>query len=123
MKASFKIVGKKDHFKRLDKHYKRLMDAAEGGVKSGAELMKNYAKDIAPYLTGTFRRSIERDKVVVKGYKIMTSIGSNITDPPYPIWLEYGTSKMAAKPTFRRTLNEQEKAFLEEVKNFISIVY
>jgi len=46
---------------------------------------------------GMLRRSITHD-ISQDGAQVVGRVGSTITDPPYGSYLEYGTSKMAARP-------------------------
>lgn len=57
--------------------------------------------------TGRFRNSIDHAEGEKSTY-IGTPIGKegNKEDPPYPIYLELGTSKMAARPTLRPAIVE-----------------
>ena len=57
--------------------------------------------------TGRFRNSIDHAEEENATY-IGTPLGKegSKTDPPYPIYLELGTSKMAARPTLRPAITE-----------------
>lgn len=57
--------------------------------------------------TGRFRNSIDHAEDEKSTY-IGTPIGKEGSkeDPPYPIYLELGTSKMAARPTLRPAITE-----------------
>lgn len=57
--------------------------------------------------TGRFRNSIDHAEEENATY-IGTPLGKDgsKTDPPYPIYLELGTSKMAARPTLRPAIVE-----------------
>lgn len=37
-------------------------------------------------------------------------VGTNLTDPPYPYFLEYGTSRMPARPAARQAVDERKDA-------------
>jgi HK97 gp10 family phage protein len=53
--------------------------------------------------TGELQRSIQRE---VSASEQKARVGTNLNDPPYPRWLEFGTRKMAARPWLRRSLDE-----------------
>lgn len=57
--------------------------------------------------TGRFRNSIDHAEEENSTY-IGTPIGKEGSkeDPPYPIYLELGTAKMAARPTLRPAITE-----------------
>lgn len=53
--------------------------------------------------TGTFLRSIHHEPGDGP-HEVL--VGSDIVDPPYPAFLEFGTSRMEPKPTARPALDE-----------------
>lgn len=57
--------------------------------------------------TGRFRNSIDHAEDADATY-VGTPLGKDgsKTDPPYPIYLELGTLKMAARPTLRPAITE-----------------
>ncbi|MBN1629636.1 MAG: HK97 gp10 family phage protein [Thermoleophilia bacterium] len=102
----------------------------ETALVAGALLVQNEWKIRAPYRTGTYRRSIH-----IGGHTGLASdfkgddlgpqqagpqqarviIGTNITDPPYPIFLERGTSRMTARPSAGPAFDAKKAAALQEV--------
>lgn len=64
--------------------------------------------------TGTYGRSIGVEVTVRDGEHALAIIGTDIVDPPYPFFLEYGTSKMGAKvharPAVERAEPEAQRA-------------
>lgn len=93
----------------------RIDDAIDNGLDAGAQIVVNDAKENAPYQTGTFRRSIHHKRIVREAYRRYTQIGSDITNPPYPYFLEYGTSYMAARPTLRPALYNNQDGARQEI--------
>lgn len=73
--------------------------------------------------TGTLRRSISFE-VEEKGDAVIGKVGSTIRNPAYPLFLEYGTSKMKPRPWLRPSLIKNldwikeriEKAIKEGIK-------
>lgn len=62
--------------------------------------------------TGRFKGSTDH-----KEEENATVIGSGIKDPPYPVYLELGTSKMAARPSLKPAILDnkaQIKQIIEE---------
>lgn len=55
-------------------------------------------KDAVPVDTGTYRRSIHTEADATPSTSV---VGTNLTNPPYPQYLEYGTGRMAARPSAR----------------------
>lgn len=64
--------------------------------------------------TGRFLNSIDFD-VKVRGIKVYGRVGSTISNPPYPEYLEFGTSRMSPKPTMGPTFRTEK----ENLKNII----
>ena len=46
-------------------------------------------------------------------------VGTNLTDPPYPFFLEYGTSRMPAYPTARPAFDETKEQVNKTVQDVI----
>lgn len=75
--------------------------------------------------TGRFLNSISHDiKVEQRIQKVVAKVGSTIKEPMYPTYLEFGTSKMAARPTMRPTwsknLNKIKKIIKDGVRRGIA---
>lgn len=86
---------------------KRKLAALETGMQArvlkdaltaGALPIQNEAKILAPYETGTLRRSIHTEIVTHGDDRIVAEIG---TDVEYAGHQEFGTRKMAAHPFLR----------------------
>lgn len=82
-----------------------LSDAVAGAkvriaLRAGALVVLNSAKERVPVRTGTLRRSL----AIEDGPgPLEVSIGSDVEYAPY---VEFGTSKMAARPYLRPALDE-----------------
>lgn len=86
---------------------KRKLAALEKGMQArvlknaltaGALPIQNEAKILAPYKTGTLRRSIHTEIVVYGDDRIIAEIGTDVVyGPPQ----EFGTRHMAAHPFLR----------------------
>jgi HK97 gp10 family phage protein len=113
-------VAFKNHLAKLDKPAaEKMMNTA---MVSGALLIANKWKQLAPYETGTYRRSIhvaghteltpdfDGEELGEPNNPLVVRIGTKIDEPPYPVYLEYGTSRMpphpSAQPAFDATRNE-----------------
>lgn len=57
---------------------------------------------------GLLRMSVTHD-VFREGGKIQGRVGSTITDPPYGLWLEEGTSQMEARPWLAPSVLKNEE--------------
>lgn len=76
-------------------------------AQAGAFVIANRWKELAPYRTGTYRRSIHVEPGQVSADAAEVVIGTDLTDPPYPYFLEYGTRYMAARPSMRPAFDEK----------------
>jgi HK97 gp10 family phage protein len=122
----------------LRQKYKLLSKGAQGkrlerGLVAGALLVQNDAKRRAAILTGNLRRSIHiggHEDLNPGGEGIINSsgigvpgpqIGANTaavyvgTDVIYAPPVEFGTSRMAARPFMRPAFDSQYKAAIAEV--------
>ena len=104
-------------------------DMLEKALVAGALLVQNEWKRRAPYRSGTYRRSIhigghtdqasdfegeDLGKQSAGPDQAQVIIGTNITDPPYPKFLEEGTSRMAARPSAGPALEAKRAEAVEE---------
>jgi hypothetical protein len=64
---------------------------------------------------GTLMRSITHDVEVHFG-ATFGRVGSIIKNPPYPLFLETGTSKMAARPWLAPAVEQSKKHFKADIK-------
>lgn len=74
-------------------------------LTAGALVAENRWKELAPVKTGTYRRSIHTVGKIL-GHAVEVIVGTNLTEPPYPLFLEYGTSRMAARPSARPAFDQ-----------------
>lgn len=99
-------------FRQLEKAVQKQM--LEQALVAGALVVQNEWKMRTPYKTGQYRRSIhigghtglapdfQGSDIGRQGAgpgHARVVIGTNIVDPPYPVFLEEGTSKMSARPS------------------------
>jgi HK97 gp10 family phage protein len=50
-------------------------------------------------------------------HRAHVAVGTNITDPPYPYFLEEGTSRMAARPSAGPAFEEKKDEAVEEIRD------
>lgn len=115
-------------FKRLEMVAQTKM--LESALVGGALVVQNEWKARTPYKTGTYRRSIhigghtelagdfegqDMGSQAAGPGQAAVVIGTNITDPPYPKFLEEGTSKMAARPSAGPALDAKRSEAVREV--------
>jgi len=71
--------------------------------EAGSVPLASKWKSDAPYETGAYRRSIQ---VVREAKRVV--VGTDITDPPYPLFLEFGTRQMPPHPSLRPALDSSQ---------------
>lgn len=77
---------------------KAVGDALEEITTDGALVIENEAKTLCPVRTGTLRRSIHHQTVEKDAVHARVEVGPNV---PYAAFVEYGTSRMSARPYMR----------------------
>ena len=77
-------------------------------LRATALIPLNVAKELVPVDTGTLERSIHQEDV--QG-QLAVTVG---TDVPYAEHVEFGTSKMPARPYLRPALDENKGAMVKE---------
>jgi HK97 gp10 family phage protein len=118
-------LGKVDH----------LIDAVEDALPvaalASAKPIENAWKrnvQTSFFKTGNYMRSIHSTVVAHSGRILELHIGTDIVDPPYPIFGEFGTSRMKARPTMTpafeankdRAIAEAEIVFKKVVTSLTS---
>ena len=126
-----KIVG----MASLERKFRALEKVAQGkmleqALVAGALLVQNEWKTHTPYRTGTYRRSIHigGHTDLAPGFEgtdigkqsgsdsgASVIVGTSITDPPYPIFLEKGTSKMVARSSCGPAFDAKKDAAVKEI--------
>lgn len=66
-------------------------------LRAGALIVQNAWKGLAPYRTGTYRRSIHVEIETAGETEATAIVGSGITAPPYPTYLEAGNYWVEAR--------------------------
>lgn len=115
MRMSFEIKGlgeASDNLRSIAASLSR--DQVEAALLSGALIIEGEWKRRAPWRTGNYRRSISSRPVrSTKGPAVR--VGTNISQPPYPIFLEFGTRRMAPRPSARVAFYAKREAARNEV--------
>jgi len=90
--------------------------AIERALTRGGMIIQEEWQREAPYKTGRYRDSIHVEYRKVSDYRGAALIGTNLTKPPYPVYLEFGTIHMKANPSGRRGWDQSiERAGVEMV--------
>lgn len=75
------------------------------------------------YKTGTYMRSIHAEEAKTEGAdRVVIEVGTDITDPPYPLFLEYGTKRMEPRPTARPAFEASKDAMAKEAEEVFRIL-
>lgn len=117
--ADFSVDIKFDdsYFKKLGLKEGGYEDALDTAVDHTLHDAENTMRREAPIDTGNLRRSISK----FKPGKCQGQIHSSLHNPPYWIYLQYGTSKMSSNPFVTRTARKVgpklTRYIHEELKN------
>lgn len=120
IQGNVQILGMDELMRKLDAIPADLRGGvAADALMAGAVPIQSAWKEKAPVETGQYRQSIHTTLVEGQGSEVWVEIGTDIVDPPYPFFLEYGTSKMGAKPSMRPAFDEQRDNAIAEVGDVI----
>ena len=119
MRLSFTLVGRPRVSRQLQELRSELGGSAMATALEAAALpLENrWKENIRNYplvRTGTYLRSVHHNAPEMSGDGGTVEVGTDIVDPPYPAFLEFGTSKMSAKPTARPALDESGEEMRSE---------
>ena len=112
---SAELYGDKKLNTDLLKHRNAVKRRTGVALRAGGMLIRNAAQTKAPVLTGNLKRSINVE-VIETGAVQLAIIGTEVSYAPY---LEYGTSKMSARPYLRPAFDEQQDAAIAEVESVL----
>ncbi len=127
-----RIINEKEFLNGLTERRKRVIHAQRIGVASGANIVANVAKDNAPYVTGTLKRSIHvepTDLAQIKGNEVYADVGS---PEPYAARIEYGFNdtdsigrsyNQSPQPYLRPAIDDNKEKFKKEVAAAIKQVW
>lgn len=94
-----------------------------GAIRAGANVVRDEARRLAPIDTGNLRKSIasikrKGDKNTIQ-FSVTPSRGGK-NNGWYAHFLEFGTSKMTAKPFLRPAFESQQDEVLQVTKEYIA---
>lgn len=100
--------------------FARLLELGRGErvaevVMAGAERIRRRWEANVPVRRGHYKSSLYAKPVQVRGHRAVVVVGTDIgaaggpkgDEGPYPYFLEYGTSKMAAQPSMRPAIDAE----------------
>ena len=114
------LEGTQELIKALDQLEKSIENELEAALMVAAQPIMNQVKSDAPYLTGTYRRSITTETTEKRKDRAVVTIGTNV---PYAARLEYGYSDTDAlgrrynqppNPHWRPAIESQKRNAREE---------
>lgn len=119
--AGFRIINIREFNAQLDKLGEAVAhEVLLLALMTGSKPIVNRWKQIAPYRTGNYKRSIHGEPLPGGGsHRAAVQIGTDITDPPYPLFLEFGTSRMSPHPSARPAWDAEIDNTVREVKSVL----
>lgn len=116
--------------KELERKLNRLADdvAADtlaNAAEVGAKVIENEWEDLmlqdpTTYKTGQYRRSVTTEVAETSRDQAEVHVFTDIDDPPYPNFLEFGTSKMKARPKARPAFDNKKDEAVKEVRKALA---
>ena len=91
----------------------------KAGLKAGALLITNEAKELVPVLTGSLKRSIHDEPIKIGSSMFSTLIGSNLD---YAEKIEFGGSRKAPQGYMRPALDTKGEGAINEIKESLMIL-
>lgn len=102
--------------------------AVRSAVRKGANIIRDAARSKVPIKTGNLRKSIitsnsrtKNKDIVASKVRLAQRKSKKASSPFYGYFIEFGTSKMVAKPFLRPALDEKESEVLSTTMNEIKI--
>lgn len=119
MRLGMKLVGREDVSRRIRRMHDAVGSRAlvTAGEAAAQPLVNAWKENIQAYpviLTGTYLRSVHHEVGDVDRDQVEILVGTDIVDPPYPLFLEFGTRYMSARPTARPAYDESQDEMAAE---------
>lgn len=138
-----KILGEKELGIKLNLLKKLTNVQIKAGLRSGGDIISNAAKkNITKHgliKTGTMKRSVHVETPGRKGGEIFVQVGTNITNPPYPAYHEFGSGPYSipnafgrgitvthpgypARPWLRPALDDNQSKAIKEISDSLKVL-
>ena len=98
-------------FKKIQTDFEHKLGVA---TKAAAKKVESDAKTLAPYKTGTLRRSITTSDPIKSGGDVYCKVGTDVEYAPYQ---EYGTSRIPAHPYLHPALDANKGEIAEKIRD------
>ncbi|NSW92317.1 MAG: HK97 gp10 family phage protein [Firmicutes bacterium] len=122
-RVSIQLIGVNELIKNLEAVSDNITKDLTKAVKAGAKIVLDDAKARAPVDTGELRDNMTMRVVEKDRSQVEIDVGPG-KDQFYGLFIEQGTSKMAAKPFLRPALDENkekvQKAITDEIEKAIN---
>ncbi len=106
MSVNIKLLGEKELGFKLKLLKKLTNTQIKAGLRAGGSIISNAAKDNITkqglIKSGTMKRSVHVVTPGRKGGGIFVQVGTNITNPPYPAYHEFGSGPYIIRNAFGR---------------------
>lgn len=89
---------------------------------AGAQPILNEWKNRVPIKTGSYKRSIAARITARNPFAVEVEIGTDIVNPPYPFFLEYGTSRNKARPSMTPAFEAKKAKAITEAELVYAMV-
>lgn len=127
MSGEMRVISSIDGLDSLIAKLKRIDNnvgqARKVALVAGALKFQNKWKENVGVVTGTYRRSIQHEVEEESTTTTTVVVGTNIVDPPYPFYTEYGTSKISprgwARSAWDSTIKDVIQTVSEKLKEAI----
>ena len=115
---TLKVIGLGSLARKLDAVGKGVRNASTEAVINVLERMKEDAEALVPYRTGKLWKSIDYEVYQVPS-NIGPIVGELTANTDYAQYVEYGTSRMAARPFIRPAYEAHKHELMEEVERSV----
>jgi HK97 gp10 family phage protein len=121
------IVGIPEMSRRAGQLAAEVSSALPAALMAGGMVLANRWKEnivrMGAVETGTYLRSVHPEITNSNPNVAEVTVGTDITEPPYPEYVEFGTSKMPPRPAARNAIDSAGDEIEQEVIDSLKEVF
>lgn len=116
------VFGLNETIAAIQEEANAIIKQAETAVRLAGQAYANDVKALAPYLTGTYRRSIHVEKIIEEDGKFYAIVGTNLPQGPRLEWGFYDMTDSLGRHYYQLPLPHFRPPLDTEMSRYVAIM-